>query len=73
MITAIERYELRNELAEKNVALKQALDELKLLDQAKSNFMILINHELKTPLTVMQSYVQMMGESDLSEEQVLFC
>jgi signal transduction histidine kinase len=65
---AIERYELSSELKEKNIALKKALDELKTLDAAKNEFMILINHELKTPLTVILSYVELLRESGLSSE-----
>ncbi|NQZ01211.1 MAG: hybrid sensor histidine kinase/response regulator [Bdellovibrionales bacterium] len=69
--TAIERYELQGELEQKNIQLQKALDELKTLDHAKSNFMLLINHELKTPLTIILSYLQMLMESNLNEEQKL--
>src|SRR5690606_19796812 len=50
---AVEKFELESELKVKNEKLEKALTELKTLDQAKSQFMILINHELKTPLTSM--------------------
>src|SRR5262249_30902120 len=66
---AIEKYELRGELAEKNAQLEAALKELKSLDEAKNQFMILINHELKTPLTVMLSFLQLLDDSQLTEEQ----
>lgn len=66
---AVEKYELSAELKEKNNALELALKELKTLDEAKSNFMILINHELKTPLTVMISFLDLLKETDLSAEQ----
>lgn len=66
---AIERYELSAELKEKNAALEMALRELRTLDEAKSNFMILINHELKTPLTVMLSFLELLKETDHSSEQ----
>lgn len=69
---AIERYELSAELKEKNAALELALRELKTLDEAKSNFMILINHELKTPLTTMVSFLSLLQESNLDEEQRKF-
>jgi len=69
---AIERYELSAELKDKNKALEAALSELRTLDEAKSNFMILINHELKTPLTSMSSFLQLLAESDLSDEQKKF-
>jgi len=65
----IERYELTAELKEKNAALAEALTELKTLDEAKNQFMILINHELKTPLTVMLSFLQLMDDTQLSDEQ----
>ncbi len=66
---AIERYDLSAELKEKNQALQLALKELKTLDEAKSNFMILINHELKTPLTVILSFLSLLQESELDTDQ----
>jgi signal transduction histidine kinase len=69
---AIEKYNLRQELIIKNNQLEKALEELKTLDQAKSNFMILMNHELKTPLTVITSYLDLLKESSLNEEQKLY-
>jgi signal transduction histidine kinase len=69
---AIERYQLNQELKSKNVALKEALDELKSLDEAKNHFMILINHELKTPLTVLLSFQQLLKDTPLSEEQAMY-
>ena len=65
----LERFELAAELKEKNQALEGALRELRTLDQAKSNFMVLINHELKTPLTVILSFLELLGESDLAADQ----
>lgn len=69
---AIERFELSAELKEKNQALNAALSELKVLDEAKSNFMILINHELKTPLTVMVSFLSLLQETKLDAEQIKY-
>ncbi len=69
---AIERYELSAELKEKNAALQTALTELKTLDESKSNFMILINHELKTPLTVMLSFLELLRETPLSPDQAKY-
>lgn len=69
---AIERYDLSAELKEKNAALELALRELKTLDESKSNFMILINHELKTPLTAMLSFLGLLQESKLDDEQKKF-
>lgn len=69
---AVERFELTSELKEKNKALSLALEELKTLDAAKDQFMILINHELKTPLTSLTSYVDLLRESTLDEGQQKF-
>ncbi|MAE74770.1 MAG: hybrid sensor histidine kinase/response regulator [Bdellovibrionaceae bacterium] len=69
---AVEKYTLRKQLQEKNEALQKALDELKVLDESKTNFMYLINHELKTPLTVLDSYLQILGETNLSDDQQLY-
>lgn len=67
-----EKFTLKNELKEKNRALEKALEDLRSLDKAKNQFMILINHELKTPLTTIMSFTSLMKETPLSEEQKLF-
>lgn len=67
-----EKYLLKTELKEKNQKLEKALNELRSLDKAKNQFMILINHELKTPLTSILSFVGLLKESELTEEQHLF-
>lgn len=69
---AYEKYSLKLELKEKNLALEKTYEELKLLDKAKNQFMILINHELKTPLTTILSFASLMKETPLSDEQKLF-
>ena len=69
---AHEKFLLKQELNEKNKALEKALNELQTLDQAKSQFMILINHELKTPLTTILSFAGLLKETILTEEQNLF-
>lgn len=66
---AVERYELGLELVEKNRALQEALTELQTLDQAKNQFMVLVNHELKTPLTTMLSFADLLGETKLDLDQ----
>ena len=68
---AIERFALGQELAVKNAELAKALEDLKSLDVAKSNFMILINHELKTPLTSILSFSSLLAESTLPDEEKL--
>lgn len=66
---AIERFNSQAELKVKSEQLKKAFDELSTLDKAKSNFMILINHELKTPLTSILNFSELMTETDLNEDQ----
>lgn len=66
---ACDRYFLGIELKEKNVQLSRAIEELKSLDQAKSNFMILINHELKTPLTSIINFASLLKETKLDTDQ----
>ena len=66
---AVERYELGEELVEKNLALQKAYEELQTLDQAKSQFMLLVNHELKTPLTSMLSFSDLLSETRLDSDQ----
>jgi two-component system, sensor histidine kinase and response regulator len=66
---AIERFEIGEELIEKNRALQAALEELQTLDQAKNQFMVLVNHELKTPLTSMLSFSDLLAETRLDSDQ----
>jgi two-component system, sensor histidine kinase and response regulator len=70
--TAIQKYDMTKELKKKNIELAKALNELKSLDKAKSNFMILINHELKTPLTSIISFISLLNETQMDDEQKLF-
>lgn len=65
---AAENYHLRTEIEEKNVALeaanlelRQALEQLKGLDRAKARFLSLISHELNTPLTVLNSFLELLS------------
>jgi two-component system, sensor histidine kinase and response regulator len=59
---AAESAMMRKEIKSKNIELEKAYKELSELDQAKSNFVIMINHELKTPLTSISSYLQLLKE-----------
>lgn len=68
---AVERYRIGRELAARSRELEIAYQELKTLDQAKSHFMILINHELKTPLTSILSFSALLAESQLADEDKL--
>ncbi|MDZ4676106.1 MAG: hybrid sensor histidine kinase/response regulator [Oligoflexia bacterium] len=65
---ALETFDLKFELKEKNKKLEQALEELKSLDQAKSHFMLLIGHELRTPLTTISSFTELLLEENLKDD-----
>lgn len=69
---AVEKFELSQALEKKNKELEHALNELKTIDQTKTQFMLLINHELKTPLTSIVSFLELLKESPLNEEQQLY-
>jgi two-component system, sensor histidine kinase and response regulator len=66
---AVERFVLGQELKKKNTELEKALTELRTLDLAKNQFMILINHELKTPLTSILNFLGLLKETTLDEDQ----
>jgi len=46
--------------------------EIRSLDELKNKFMMLVNHELKTPLTIQRSYLEFLKESKLDEDQKLY-
>jgi two-component system sensor histidine kinase/response regulator len=69
---AVERFEVGAELKIKNSALVIANEELKNLDKAKSDFMMLVNHELKTPLTAIMSFSDLLKETSLDADQTKF-
>lgn len=68
---AVERFVMARELQQKNAELEKAYTELKTLDQAKNQFMVLINHELKTPLTAILSFSDLLKETHMTEDQAL--
>lgn len=69
---AYERFTLNQEIKKKNIELGKALKEIQELDRIKSEFMVLINHELKTPLTNIINFSSLLVESALNEEQKMF-
>ncbi len=69
---AIEVYEMKGTIAQQNQELQKANKQLKSLDKMKSDFMVLVNHELKTPLTGIFSFVQLLKEEKLSDEHKLY-
>ncbi|MFN8945503.1 MAG: response regulator [Pseudobdellovibrionaceae bacterium] len=69
---ASERYALNCEIKKKNAELTKAFAEIKELDRMKTEFMVLINHELKTPLTNIINFASLLIETSLNEEQKMF-
>ena len=67
--SAAEKFQMTRDLKIKNAELTKAYQELKTLDDAKNQFMILINHELKTPLTTILSFTELLKEGRLNDEQ----
>ncbi len=59
---ANDTYILRKTINEKNAELETALKELQVLDRAKAKFLSLVSHELNTPLTVLNSFVELLSE-----------
>lgn len=69
---AIEVFEMKGTIAKQNRELQKANQALQSLDKMKSDFMVLVNHELKTPLTGIFSFVQLLKEEKLNDEQTLY-
>ena len=55
---------LEAEVNRKTAALRQANLELRKLDQAKSDFISIASHQLRTPLTIIKGYISMMKEGN---------
>ena len=66
---AVEFFNLKQTIKEQNKKLLQANEELKTLNKLKMDFMLLVNHELKTPLTGILSFLQLLSEESLNMEQ----
>lgn len=71
VLTEINRREemekLTTDLQQASRDLKKANKELKKLDQAKSEFLSIASHQLRTPLTVIKGYVSMMSEGSFGQ------
>jgi signal transduction histidine kinase len=58
---------LKKEIRLATKELRQANEKLKKLDQAKSEFISIASHQLRTPLTVIKGYVSMMLEGSFGK------
>ena len=47
----------------------EALEKLQMLDQAKSEFMATVIHELRTPMTIINAYTELLQEGELDTTQ----
>ncbi len=62
---------LSNKIVETNIQLREANQKLKKLDKAKSEFISIASHQLRTPLTAIKGYLSMIKEKtygDLNPE-----
>lgn len=58
---------LAEEVKAKTAELRKANVQLKRLDQAKSDFISIASHQLRTPLTVIKGYISMMQEGSFGK------
>ena len=61
------RYDLEREVAKKTVELREAIEELKQVDQLKNVFLATVSHELRTPLNHIFLASQWLIKEDLPE------
>jgi signal transduction histidine kinase len=61
--------ELEDRVKERTRELQQAYAKLKLLDKNKSDFIKISSHEIKTPITVISGYMQMLALDNALEER----
>lgn len=66
---ALKQFEAKVTIEQQGLELKKAYTNLKELDKAKTQFMMLINHELKTPLTNIINFISLLKVSKLNNEQ----
>lgn len=59
--------ELEDRVSERTADLRHALNRLSELNQLKSNFVSNVSHELKTPLTHLRGYLELLLDGELGE------
>lgn len=63
----LSKEELERRVRERTAELEKAYRELKALDRMKDEFLDMTSHELKTPLTSVNSFLQLMGSKKLGK------
>lgn len=58
---------LKNEVQQRTKELRRANRKLKQLDQAKSDFISIASHQLRTPLTIVKGYISMLLENNFGK------
>ncbi|MDP3764558.1 MAG: ATP-binding protein [bacterium] len=67
--SVIKEVEQREKLEKMSIQLSIANDELKRVDEAKSEFLSIVSHQLRTPLTAIKGYISMMIEGSYGKLQ----
>ena len=70
--SVVKEVRTRQKLEELTIKLRNANEDLKKLDAAKSEFISIASHQLRTPLSIIKGYVSVMMEGDtgkITEEQ----
>jgi signal transduction histidine kinase/Na+-transporting methylmalonyl-CoA/oxaloacetate decarboxylase gamma subunit len=63
--------ELKQDIAEATVRLRESNKKLKVLDKAKDDFLSMASHQLRTPLTAIRGYASLALNGELKTKQAL--
>jgi signal transduction histidine kinase len=62
----------KDEVAQLSLEFNNLMDQVKLSNQKKDEFIGIASHELKTPLTIIKGFLEMLDDAELSEENKFF-
>ncbi|OWK27029.1 MAG: hypothetical protein US76_00160 [Parcubacteria group bacterium GW2011_GWA2_38_13b] len=65
--SVVKEVRMRQKLEELTIKLRNANEDLKKLDAAKSEFISIASHQLRTPLSIIKGYVSVMVEGDVGK------